>query len=81
MIVFHGANATSSKEHWDAFMDYVRGLGIVHLDEIYKCFSLSLKKYVRNCLLGLSDNNINSRMLVEMFSLIDGWKEKTVDLF
>jgi hypothetical protein len=60
MLVFHGDNAIGAKEHWDAFMDYVRSLGIAHLDVLYKCFSLSLKKDARNWFLGLPDNSINS---------------------
>jgi hypothetical protein len=32
MFVFHGDNVISAKEHWDAFMDCVRTLGIDHLD-------------------------------------------------
>jgi hypothetical protein len=56
MHVFHGDNVIGAKEHWDAFMDYVRSLGIAHLDVLYKCFSLSLKKDARNWFLGLPDN-------------------------
>jgi hypothetical protein len=40
-------------------MDYFRSIGISHVDVIYKCFTLSLVKYARNCFLGLLDNSIN----------------------
>jgi hypothetical protein len=36
MPLFHGDNVVSANEHWDAFMDFARTLGIEHLDVFYK---------------------------------------------
>jgi hypothetical protein len=60
MNLFHGDNAISASDHWDAFMDFVRTLEIEHLDVLYKCFSLSLKKDARKWFIGLPNNSINS---------------------
>jgi hypothetical protein len=57
---FHGDNAIGAREHWDAFMEHITTLGVCHLDVLYKCFSLSLKKDARKWFLSLLDNCINS---------------------
>jgi len=60
MPLFHGDNHVSTNEHWDAFMDFARNLGIGHLDVIYKNFAFTLKKDSRKWCIGLSNNDIIS---------------------
>jgi len=73
--VLHGDNAISDKEHWDAFMDCVGTLEIAHLDVLFKCFSLSLKKDARNWFLGLLDNSIDSLDACKN-AFFDKWLER-----
>jgi hypothetical protein len=45
---FHCHNVIGAREHWDAmFMEHITILGVCHLDVLYKCFVLSLKKDAR----------------------------------
>jgi hypothetical protein len=73
--LFHGDNVIGAKEHWDAFIDHITTLGVCHLDVIYKCFSLSLKKYARKWFLALPDNSITSFEACQNV-FFDRWLEK-----
>jgi hypothetical protein len=82
MHVFHGDNVIGPKEHWDGFINYLEVLQFLILMCFINVSSLLLRKFATNWFLGLPDNNINSLdAQVEMFSLIDGWKENIVYLF
>jgi hypothetical protein len=80
MHIFHGDNAIGPKEHWDAFMYYVRSIGITHLDVIYKIFSLSLKKDARNWFLGFRNNKINLLDACRN-DFFDRWMERKDSIF